>query len=101
MFFQDSASPVMEGIINLHHDLMFFLTFILFFVLVVLGRTLYYFRYSSTNNDIQSRSVVHGTLVEPIWAIVPSLILIVVALPSFAILYSIDPSLTIKYVGHQ
>jgi cytochrome c oxidase subunit 2 len=64
MFFQDSASPVMEGIINLHHDLMFFLTFIFFFVLVVLGRTLYYFQYSSTNDDIQSRSVVHGTLIE-------------------------------------
>ena len=64
MFFQDSASPVMEGIINLHHDLMFFLTFILFFVLVVLGRTLYYFQYSSTNDDVQSRSVVHGTLIE-------------------------------------
>ena len=105
MFFQDSASPVMEGIINLHHDLMFFLTFIFFFVLVVLGRTLYYFQYSSTNDDIQSRSVVHGTLIELIWTIVPSLILIVVALPSFALLYSIDevidPSLTIKCVGHQ
>lgn len=105
MFFQDSASPVMEGIVNLHHDLMFFLTFIFFFVLVILGRTLYYFQYSSANDDIQSRSVVHGTLIELVWTIVPSLILIVVALPSFALLYSIDeiidPSLTIKCVGHQ
>jgi cytochrome c oxidase subunit 2 len=37
--------------------------------------------------------------------VIPSLILIVVALPSFALLYSIDevinPSLTIKCVGHQ
>jgi len=64
MFFQDSASPVMEGIINLHHDLMFFLVFVLFFTLVVLGRTLYYFQYSSSNDDVQSRSVVHGTLIE-------------------------------------
>jgi len=105
MFFQDSASPVMEGIINLHHDLMFFLVFVLFFTLVVLGRTLYYFQYSSSNDDVQSRSVVHGTLIEVVWTVVPSLILIVVALPSFALLYSIDevidPSLTIKCVGHQ
>merc|ERR1712113_614710 len=50
-----SPDTVMEGIVNLHHDLMFFLTFILFFVLVVLGRTLYYFQYSSTNDDVQSR----------------------------------------------
>jgi cytochrome c oxidase subunit 2 len=64
MFFQDSASPVMEGIVNLHHDLMFFITFILFFVIVVLGRTLYYFNYDRLNNDVQSRSVVHGTLIE-------------------------------------
>jgi len=64
MFFQDSASPVMEGIINLHHDLMFFITFILFFVLVVLGRTLSYFKYDKDNDDVQSRSVTHGTLIE-------------------------------------
>jgi len=38
--FQDAATPVMEGIINLHHDLMFFITFIFFFVLVMLSRTL-------------------------------------------------------------
>jgi hypothetical protein len=34
MNFQDSATPVMEGIINLHHDLMFFITFILFLIIV-------------------------------------------------------------------
>jgi cytochrome c oxidase subunit 2 len=70
MFFQDAATPVMEGIINLHHDLMFFITFIFFFVLVVLIRTLHYF--SSTHlvssmvshSKIKSRSVVHGTLIE-------------------------------------
>ena len=105
MFFQDPATPVAEGIFNLHHDLMFFLTFILFFVLVVLGRTLYYFQYRKDNDDIQSRSVVHGTLIEIVWTVLPSIILIVVALPSFALLYSIDevidPSLTVKCVGHQ
>ena len=54
----------MEGIVNLHHDLMFFLTFILFFTLIVLGRTLYYFQQNKLEDDIQSRSVVHGTLIE-------------------------------------
>lgn len=83
---------------------MFFITFIFFFVLVVLGRTLYYF--SSPSIDVtESRAVVHGTAIEIIWTVVPSLILVVVALPSFALLYSIDevidPAVTIKCVGHQ
>lgn len=102
--FQDAATPVMEGIINLHHDLMFFITFILFFVLVVLIRTLYFFNSSSSNASI-GKNVVHGTAIEIIWTVLPSVILIIVALPSFALLYSIDeiidPALTIKAVGHQ
>jgi heme/copper-type cytochrome/quinol oxidase subunit 2 len=53
----------MEGIINLHHDLMFFITFILFFVLVVLVRTLYFF--AENSNDAGSgKNVVHGTVLE-------------------------------------
>jgi len=63
LYFQDAATPVMEGIINLHHDLMFFITFILFFVLVVLLRTLYFFNSNSVNAGIASH-VVHGTAIE-------------------------------------
>ena len=104
LYFQDAATPIMEGIINLHHDLMFFITFILFFVLVVMARTLLYFNNNSVYANIAS-NVVHGTVLEIVWTVLPSLILIVVALPSFALLYSIDelidPALTIKCVGHQ
>jgi cytochrome c oxidase subunit 2 len=104
LYFQDAASPVMEGIINLHHDLMFFITFILFFVLVVMGRTFYFFKENSVSSGI-AKNVVHGTTIEIIWTVIPSIILIIVALPSFALLYSIDeiidPALTIKCIGHQ
>jgi cytochrome c oxidase subunit 2 len=63
IYFQDSATPVMEGIINLHHDLMFFITFVFFFVLIVLTRTLFF--YSGGSADIgESRNVVHGTIIE-------------------------------------
>jgi heme/copper-type cytochrome/quinol oxidase subunit 2 len=41
--FQDPASPTMEGIINFHHDLMFFISFILCFVILVLYRTVQWF----------------------------------------------------------
>lgn len=104
LYFQDSATPIMEGIINLHHDLMFFITFIFFFVLVVLSRTLSYFTKNTINID-HSKKIVHGTTIEIIWTVLPSVILVIVALPSFALLYSIDevidPALTIKCVGHQ
>jgi cytochrome c oxidase subunit 2 len=63
MGFQDAGSPVMEGIINLHHDLMFFITFILFFVLVVMARTLYFFN-SNSSNAGAGQNVVHGTVIE-------------------------------------
>ena len=53
----------MEGIINLHHDLMFFITFIFFFVLVVMSRTLFYF-VKPTADITLSKKVVHGTAIE-------------------------------------
>jgi len=100
--FQDPASPVMEGIINLHHDLMFILIVILGLVMWILGRIL--FLYEEKKNEIPSK-VVHGTFLELIWTITPSLILIIIAIPSFALLYSIDevinPAITLKVVGHQ
>jgi hypothetical protein len=53
----------MEGIINLHHDLMFFITFLFFFVLVVMARTLGYFHSNSINAGAAA-NVVHGTVIE-------------------------------------
>jgi heme/copper-type cytochrome/quinol oxidase subunit 2 len=53
----------MEGIINLHHDLMFFITFILFFVMVVMARTLYFFNTTSASAGT-GKNVVHGTVIE-------------------------------------
>nr|YP_009647027.1 cytochrome c oxidase subunit 2 [Chloropicon roscoffensis]QBX98662.1 cytochrome c oxidase subunit 2 [Chloropicon roscoffensis] len=100
--FQDPATPVMEGLIELHHDLMFFLAFILVFVMWILGRTLYHF--NASKNPIPHK-ITHGTLIEIVWTVTPSLILILIALPSFALLYSmeeiVDPAVTLKAVGHQ
>jgi len=53
----------MEGIINLHHDLMFFITFIFFFVFVLMARTLYYFNVNSPAAG-SANNVVHGTVLE-------------------------------------
>ena len=104
---QDAATPVMEGIINLHHDLMFFLTFIFFFVAVATVWTLVCYNSAARLRfaEASDAGVVHGTLIEIIWTVTPSLILIVVAIPSFALLYSIDeivdPAMTLKCIGNQ
>lgn len=100
--FQDPATPVMEGIIALHHDLMFILSIIGCFVTWLLLRTTYL--YYHKNNQISSM-ITHGTIIEIVWTVTPSLILMIIAVPSFALLYSIDevldPAITFKVIGHQ
>lgn len=100
--FQDPATPVMEGIIALHHDLMFVLSIIGSSVIWLLLRTTYLFYHK--NNPIPS-TLTHGTTIEIVWTVTPSIILMVIAVPSFALLYSIDevidPAVTIKVIGHQ
>jgi cytochrome c oxidase subunit 2 len=100
--FQDAATPMMQGIIDLHHDILFFLVVILVFVVWMMGRALWHFHYK--RNPIPER-VVHGTTIEIVWTIFPSIILMFIAIPSFALLYSmdevVDPAITIKAIGHQ
>src|SRR5882757_1351239 len=101
--FQDSASPSFTGIVELHNTIFFFLVVIAVGIFWVLGSTIYY--YSSKNSPIVHKYLNHGTLIELIWTITPALILIVIAFPSFRLLYLLDevvsPTITIKVVGHQ
>ena len=118
--FQDPATPIMEGIIDLHHHIFFFLVVILFFVLWFMYKILDYFCLIpislEKNNDSKIfyfvinklsllNKVHHHHILEIIWTIIPSIILIFIAVPSFSLLYSMDeiinPSITIKAVGHQ
>ena len=100
--FQDPATPIMQGIIDLHHDIVFFMILVLVFVLWMITRTLYHFHYKK--NTIPEK-IIHGTAIEIAWTITPSLILVLIAVPSFALLYSldevVDPAVTIKAIGHQ
>lgn len=102
MSFQDPATPIMQGIIDLHHDIMFFVVVINIFVLWMLVRTLQIF---SKEASPQAEKITHGTFIEIVWTVTPSLILVVIAIPSFALLYSmdeiVDPALTLKALGHQ
>nr|YP_010194794.1 hypothetical protein LK293_mgp102 [Arctium tomentosum]YP_010194924.1 hypothetical protein LK294_mgp103 [Arctium lappa]QZZ81532.1 hypothetical protein [Arctium tomentosum]QZZ81662.1 hypothetical protein [Arctium lappa] len=100
---QDAATPMMQGIINLHHDIFFFLILILVFVSRILVRALWHFQ--KEKNPIPQR-IVHGTTIEILRTIFPSIIPMFIAIPSFALLYSMDevvvnPAITIKAIGHQ
>lgn len=100
--FQDPATPVMEGIINFHHDLAFFLVLIVVFVSYILARCLYFF---NEDKHKVAETFVHGTLLEIVWTITPALLLIIIAIPSFSLLYAmdevIDPIITVKVIGSQ
>ena len=102
--FQTPATPIMEGIIDLHHDIMFFLVFIIIFVLYLLIAIVFFFHEGARGLDNVSR-VSHHTRLEIIWTVIPTLILIFIAVPSFALLYSMDelhsPTITLKVIGRQ
>ena len=99
---QDPATPMMEGILNFHNHLMFFLVGIGIFTFWLLGRCVMLYSYDA-NPTVDNFT--HSTSLEVIWTIVPALILMVIAVPSFALLYSIDemldPAITLKVIGHQ
>jgi cytochrome c oxidase subunit 1 len=103
LYFQDSASPQMEALIELHNDIMFYLFAILFSVGWILISVIRNFVYPY--NKISNKYLNHGTLIELIWTITPALILILIAFPSFKLLYLMDevtdPNLTVIVEGHQ
>ena len=101
LFFQDNATPQMEGLEELHNNILFYLAIIMFAVTWVMVSII--ITYSKAK--ISNKYVNHGTLVELIWTITPALILILIAFPSFKLLYLmdevIDPALVIYGEGHQ
>jgi cytochrome c oxidase subunit 2 len=103
--FQDPASPILEGIINLHHDVMTILLFILGLVSVVMGTAIYFFNVKRYNPNVYYTGLTHNTNLEFGWTLIPCLILLVIAIPSFALIYSLDDlinaKMTVKVMGHQ
>ena len=101
--FQDSASKSMSDIVWFHdYMLLPIITGITAFVLFLLLYTC--IRYRASRNKVASTTS-HNTLIEVLWTLIPCLILIVMAVPSFKVLYSQDTipkaDVTIKAVGYQ
>lgn len=99
---QKAFSPTMDQITDFHTLLMWIITIITIFVLVLLGYVVFRFRESANPNP--SRTT-HNALVEVVWTVVPIIILVVIAVPSFRLLYyadrAPDAEMTIKAIGHQ
>jgi cytochrome c oxidase subunit 2 len=101
--FQKSASGTMSDIVWFHdYMLLPVITAITAFVLFLIAYACIRFR-ASKNKEPSTTS--HNTFIEVIWTLVPCLILIVLAVPSFKVLYSQDEipkaDVTIKAIGYQ
>jgi hypothetical protein len=93
----------MEGLVELHDNIMFYLVIILFgvgWVMISIVRN-----YTNAKSPISHKYLNHGTLIELIWTITPALILILIAFPSFKLLYLMDevsdPAVSVLAEGHQ
>ncbi len=81
IYFQDSATPQMEGLEELHNNILYYLAIIMFAVTWMAISIVK--NYTSKKSRIAHKYLNHGTLVELIWTITPALILILIAFPSF------------------
>jgi cytochrome c oxidase subunit II len=100
--FQGSVSPVMDDITWFHDFLLWIITVITLFVLALMIYVMV--KFNARANPTPSRTT-HNTLVEVLWTVIPVLILVVIAIPSFRLLYYQysfpTADLTIKATGNQ
>jgi cytochrome c oxidase subunit 2 len=100
--FQDAVTPVMRDITEFHNFILILITVITVFVLGLL--LIVMIRFNAKANPTPSRTT-HNTMIEVAWTVLPILILLVIAIPSFRLLYlqrDIPPAdITIKAIGNQ
>jgi cytochrome c oxidase subunit 2 len=109
---QPAATPIMAMIHQFSNGIFIVIGLIAVIVLVLLLYVM--FRFNARSNPVPSRTS-HNTLIEVIWTVVPILILVGIAVPSFALLFAEhdparaipgydatkDPTITIKATGNQ
>jgi len=99
---QEAASPVMEDIIWFHNVLLVVITVITLFVLALLIAVVV--KFNAKSNPVPSKTT-HNTLIEVAWTLIPVLILVGIAVPSFRLLFlELDvpkADLTVKVTGKQ
>jgi len=99
---QDPASFLLQGMLDFHNYIMIFIIFIGIFVCLIMKYCIETF---NSNSNITPYNFAHLSTLEIIWTILPAFVLVIIAVPSFALLYSLDEILntkfTLKVIGHQ
>ena len=102
MGLQQAASPVMDNLIAFHDFLLVIITLIALFVLVLLLTVIV--KFNARANPVPRRTT-HNTLIEVLWTVIPVAILVVIAVPSFRLLFFQQEipaaDLTVKATGKQ
>jgi cytochrome c oxidase subunit II len=102
MVLQPAYSPVKAEIISLNHLVLVIIGLI---TALVAGLLLWVIvRYNAKRHPVPTQTT-HNTVIEITWTVVPVLILVIIAIPSFRLVYyedrTYDPDMTIKVTGHQ
>ena len=99
---QKGATPVMNDIIWFHDFLLWVISAITLFVLALLITVMV--KFNSRSNPVPSRTT-HNTTIEVLWTVVPVLILVTIAVPSFRLLFFQlnvpKADVTVKATGKQ
>ena len=102
MNFQQSATPVMDDIVRFHTGLLYTIVAIAGFVLVLL--LIVIVRFNARSNPTPSRTT-HNTTLEVAWTVIPVVILVAIAVPSFRLLFlqlnTPQADITVKATGKQ
>ena len=85
--FQEAASPVMRDIVSLHNFVLWLITVITVFVTGLMVYIVY--RFNAKSNPVPSKTT-HNTTLEVLWTVIPVLVLVAMAIPSFRLLYKAD-----------
>nr|YP_009867823.1 cytochrome oxidase subunit II [Nemania diffusa]QKG05022.1 cytochrome oxidase subunit II [Nemania diffusa] len=106
IYFQDSATPQMEGLVELHDNIMYYLVIILFAVAWIMLSIIRNYAETQSPEKWSGKSLLiwishkylnHATIIELIWTITPAVILILIAFPSFKLLYLMDERFSPPY----
>ena len=100
-WFQESATPIMDQLLDVHRLVFIIICLIVAFVTVLMGYIMIRFREKA--NPVPSKTS-HNTLIEVIWTVVPVILLLIMVVPSMQLLYAQDrlpeTELTVKAVGN-
>ena len=100
--FQDAHSPTMERILSLN-DILFWICIAI--CVFVMGLMLYIFIRFNRKRNPTPQTFTHKPVIEVLWTVIPVIVLVAIAIPSFRLLYFMDRTseaeMTIKAIGHQ